>query len=120
MKGIKLEWDSCKYLICDVIIVARRRDNAVRLEEKEKKEKAILSQIIEEADEYKVEFYRKRVIACENNVVTNREREKVSLEFFLFSSFFGAVFSFNYVLKWCCEITYVNFASGMHSVFLFV
>ncbi|EEF35527.1 clathrin light chain 2 [Ricinus communis] len=54
-----------------------RRENALKLEEKEKREKEILSQIIQEADEYKVEFYRKREITCENNKATNREKEKV-------------------------------------------
>ena len=47
------------------------------LEEKEKREKVILNQIINEADEYKVEFYRKREVTLENNKATNREREKV-------------------------------------------
>ncbi|KAF5736582.1 clathrin light chain 2 [Tripterygium wilfordii] len=54
-----------------------RRENAMRLEEKEKREKEVLRHIIEEADEYKVEFYRKGEIRCENNKITNREREKV-------------------------------------------
>ncbi|KAK1570325.1 hypothetical protein Q3G72_000180 [Acer saccharum] len=51
------------------------RENAIRLEEKEKKERAMLSQIIEQAHEYKDEFYRKRVVTCHNNKLTNRERE---------------------------------------------
>ncbi|XWS65863.1 hypothetical protein CRYUN_Cryun05aG0150400 [Craigia yunnanensis] len=54
-----------------------RRENAIRLEEKEKREKEVLSQIIEEADQYKVEFYRKREVTCENNKGNNREREKI-------------------------------------------
>ncbi|XP_057988619.1 clathrin light chain 2-like isoform X2 [Hevea brasiliensis] len=54
-----------------------RRENAIRLEEKEKREKELLSQMIEEAGEYKVEFYRKREVTCENNKVTNREKEKI-------------------------------------------
>lgn len=48
------------------------------MEEKEKKEKEILNQIIEEAEEYKLEFYRKRIVTCENIKASNREREKVS------------------------------------------
>ncbi|KAK3407894.1 hypothetical protein EUGRSUZ_J00233 [Eucalyptus grandis] len=56
-----------------------RRQNAVRLEEKEKMEKELLNQIIDEADEFKIEFYRKRTITCENNKTTNREREKLFL-----------------------------------------
>ncbi|GLT89170.1 hypothetical protein SLE2022_071650 [Rubroshorea leprosula] len=54
-----------------------RRQNAIVLEEKEKREKELLSQIIEEAEEYKVEFYKKREITCENNKSSNREKEKL-------------------------------------------
>uniref|UniRef100_A0A2P2J8R8 Uncharacterized protein MANES_07G128200 n=1 Tax=Rhizophora mucronata TaxID=61149 RepID=A0A2P2J8R8_RHIMU len=58
-----------------------RRLNAMRLEEKEKIEKDLLRQIVEEADEYKVEFQRKREIACEKNKATNREKEKARMLF---------------------------------------
>ncbi|XP_065870715.1 clathrin light chain 2-like [Euphorbia lathyris] len=54
-----------------------RKENAIVLEEKEKREKELLSQIIQEAEEFKVEFYKKREIGCENNKTTNREKEKV-------------------------------------------
>ncbi|XP_057788754.1 clathrin light chain 2 [Salvia miltiorrhiza] len=54
-----------------------RRQNTIRLEEKEKRQKELLSQIIVEADEYKVEFHRKRQIISENNRATNREKEQV-------------------------------------------
>ncbi|KAE8681235.1 Clathrin light chain 2 [Hibiscus syriacus] len=54
-----------------------RRENAIRLEEKEKKEKELLSQIIDEADQFKVEFYKKRELTCQNNKASNREREKI-------------------------------------------
>ncbi|GMI69730.1 clathrin light chain 2 [Hibiscus trionum] len=54
-----------------------RRENAIRLEEKEKREKELLSKIIDEADEFKVEFYKKREVTCENNKASNREREKI-------------------------------------------
>ena len=53
------------------------RLNTIRLEEKEKREKEMLREIIEEADEYKVEFYRRRKLTCENNKASNRKREKV-------------------------------------------
>ena len=56
------------------------RENAVRLAEKEQREKDLLNQIIDEADEYKLEFYQKRKIACEKNKAANREKEKVRLE----------------------------------------
>jgi len=54
-----------------------RRQNAIRLEEKEKKEKELLSHIIDEADEYKVDFYSRRKVSCETNKATNREKEKL-------------------------------------------
>ncbi|GMI86256.1 clathrin light chain 2 [Hibiscus trionum] len=60
-----------------VVLREWRRENAIRLEEKEKREKELLSQIIEEAGQYKVEFYKKREVNCEDNKVNNREREKI-------------------------------------------
>lgn len=56
-----------------------RRENAIKLEEKEKKEKEMLKQIVEEAEEYKKEFYRKRQLTLENNKAANREKEKLFL-----------------------------------------
>lgn len=53
------------------------RQNAIRLEEKEKKEKEMLLEIIEEAELYKVEFYKKRTLGIEKNKASNREKEKV-------------------------------------------
>ncbi|XP_062000879.1 clathrin light chain 2-like [Rosa rugosa] len=54
-----------------------RRQNAIQLAEKEKREKELLSQIIEEAEDFKVEFYLKRKITSENNKAANREKEKM-------------------------------------------
>ncbi|GLT89442.1 hypothetical protein SLE2022_074220 [Rubroshorea leprosula] len=54
-----------------------RRLNAIRLEEKEKKEKEMRQLIIMEAEGYKVEFYKKRSTVVENNKATNREKEKL-------------------------------------------
>ncbi|KAL8539233.1 hypothetical protein ACS0TY_001019 [Phlomoides rotata] len=54
-----------------------RRENAIRLEEKEKREKELLRQIIGEAEEYKVEFQRKIQIKCETNRASTREKEIV-------------------------------------------
>ncbi|XP_031094415.1 clathrin light chain 2-like [Ipomoea triloba] len=56
-----------------------RRQNALLLEEKEKREKEVLSQIIDEADGYKVDFYKKREAKMETNKVTCREKEKIFL-----------------------------------------
>lgn len=56
-----------------------RRENAIRLEEKEKREKESLIQIIDDAEEYKVEFYKKREVACAANKSLNREKEKLFL-----------------------------------------
>ncbi|RZC84370.1 hypothetical protein C5167_047158 [Papaver somniferum] len=54
-----------------------RRVNAIQLAEKEKNEKELLNQIIDEADEYKIEFYRKRQLAMDSNKSLNREKEKL-------------------------------------------
>ncbi|XP_015897178.3 clathrin light chain 2 [Ziziphus jujuba] len=56
-----------------------RRENAIRLAEKEKKEKEMLQEIIEEAEQFKIEFYRKRQVTVENNKASNREKEKLFL-----------------------------------------
>lgn len=61
--------------IWDVSVV--NRQNTIRLEEKEKREKEQLSQILVQADEYKVEFHRKRQASSETKRVTNREKEQV-------------------------------------------
>ncbi|CAN7008131.1 unnamed protein product [Brassica oleracea var. botrytis] len=57
-----------------------RRQNAIQLEEKEKREKELRNQIIEEANQFKEEFRKKRELACENNKAANREKEKLYVE----------------------------------------
>lgn len=83
------------------------RLNAIRLEEKEKKEREMLRQIIEEAEEYKIEFYKKCSLAVENNKASNREKEKVyclfdSLEKQIFHSLCVLeLFLFAHTCFWC-------------------
>lgn len=55
------------------------RLNAIRLEEKEKMEKELLEEIIDDADQYKIEFYRRRKLALDNNKALNRDKEKVNV-----------------------------------------
>ncbi|KAL7095383.1 hypothetical protein ACP275_10G020400 [Erythranthe tilingii] len=57
-----------------------RRKNAIRLEEKERREKEMVKDIIEEADTYKTEYYDKWKIRCDKNRAVNREKEKLFLE----------------------------------------
>ncbi|GMH30561.1 hypothetical protein Nepgr_032404 [Nepenthes gracilis] len=56
-----------------------RRQNAIHLEQKEKKEKELLGQIINVAIEYKAAFHEKRRATCDNNKASNREKEKLFL-----------------------------------------
>lgn len=65
-----------------------RRQNAIRLEEKEKREKEMRGQIMEEAEEYKQAFFDKRKLNIETNKTNNREREKVCYAHIELHSFF--------------------------------
>ncbi|GJU80219.1 clathrin light chain 1-like protein, partial [Tanacetum coccineum] len=53
--------------------------NAIRLAEKENKEKELQNQIIEEGEMYKRAFHEKRLQNMETNKLTNREGEKRKL-----------------------------------------
>lgn len=56
----------------------QRRQNGLLLQEKENKEKELLNQIIDEADDYKADFYKRKDINRETAKANNREKEKVS------------------------------------------
>ncbi|XP_062096645.1 clathrin light chain 1-like [Humulus lupulus] len=56
-----------------------RRQNAILLDEKEKKEKEMRNKILEEAEEYIIAFYGKRKLNVETNKTSNREKEKLYL-----------------------------------------
>ncbi|KAG6485558.1 hypothetical protein ZIOFF_054118 [Zingiber officinale] len=56
-----------------------RRQNAIQLEEKERKEKDSRNEIISEAEQYIQAFYEKRKINCETNSVQNTERRQLCL-----------------------------------------
>lgn len=70
--------------VCEVIFWFSQ--NALHLEEKEKKEKEMRNQLIAEADEYKKAFYEKREKTIETNKADNREREKVIISVWFNSS----------------------------------
>ncbi|KAG0460515.1 hypothetical protein HPP92_020812 [Vanilla planifolia] len=54
-----------------------RRKNAIYVAEKEMKEKEMWNQIVSEAEQYLIEFYKERQLNRETNKITNREKEKV-------------------------------------------
>lgn len=84
------------------------RLNAIRLEEKEMREKEVLSQISDEADEFKVDFYRKREITVETNKATNREKEKVRIDLsYLIFSTFKIIFMYLEVLNSCYYVMFL-------------
>ncbi|KAL3677676.1 hypothetical protein R1sor_020632 [Riccia sorocarpa] len=56
-----------------------KRLNAIRLEEKERKERDMLDQLVADADYHKDQVYEKRKNTMENGRKTNRDKEKVFL-----------------------------------------
>lgn len=99
------------------------RLNAIRLEEKEMREKEVLSQISDEADEFKVDFYRKREITVETNKATNREKEKVRIDLsYLIFSTFKIIFMYLEVLNSCYYVMFLYIfmrSSLLPSTYLF-
>lgn len=69
------------------------RQNAIRLEENEKREKEIRNRIIEEGEEHNKAFYEKRKLNIETNKTNNRDKENVS--FFPESCEFHPIHSYN-------------------------
>ena len=79
----------------------------------------MLNQIIEEAEEYKLEFYRKSIVTRENNKASNREREKASGDFkillvfvacfsFLNKSHCGCMHVMFVIIQVCFELTLIT------------
>lgn len=66
---LKFKKMNCEFCWCS--------QNAILLEEKEKREKEMRNQIIIEAEEYIQAFYEKRKLNVETSKADNREREKV-------------------------------------------
>lgn len=62
--------------------LAVRRQNALRLEEKERKEKESRDRAVEDAEDFKADFYAKRNAHKEAVAKSNREKEKVFGAFF--------------------------------------
>lgn len=71
-------WDLSAHDIYFVLLwLTLCSQNAIQLEAKEKREKEMRNQLVEEAEEYKRAFYEKRKLNIETNKTSNREREKV-------------------------------------------
>ncbi|KAK6943515.1 Clathrin light chain [Dillenia turbinata] len=57
-----------------------RRQNEIRLAEKEKREKEMIRLSVAEADEYKLDFHRRRKLNSETRKAINRDKQKLFVE----------------------------------------
>lgn len=78
--------------------------NAIELEEKEKREKEMRNQIIIEAEEYIQAFYEKRKLNVETNKASNREREKVKCWKANISTLFSFLLRHGLLNAWICAV----------------
>ena len=86
-----------------ILFILVCRENAIRLEENEKREKELRNKIIEEAIDFKNAFYEKRKLQIDSKRDSNREKEKVKI-LVLCSDF--ALFILNFIFLYEIHMAY--------------